>query len=183
MTPRSLFNVILKIFGIFFLREIVLSVIQLISSLTVFIAPESFDDPSIRMGYVSVLIALIILAFYCFIVYKLMLKTNSIIDLLKLDRGFTQEEFLFNISMNRVLTIALIVLGGIILFEEVPNFFRNVYSWFQEKSFTRGTTTANYSNIITSAVKIVLALLMIGERNRIVKVFESKQEIEVEEGV
>ena len=106
-----------------------------------------------------------------------MLKTNSIIDLLKLDRGFNQEEFLFNISMNRVLMIALIILGGIILFDEIPSFFRNVYSYFQEKSFTQGATKENYSYIITSVVKIVLALLIIGERHRIVIFFESKQKV------
>lgn len=176
MTPKSLFNLILKIFGLFFLREIVLIIPQLISSISFFIQPDNFDNNQYSSyGITGFILILLIIAFYCLIIYQLLFKTNSILDKLKLDKGFNQEEFSFNLSNSLVLTIALIVIGGVILTEEIPNFCNNVFSYFQEKSLTHGMTKPNYSYIIISAVKIILGLLIIGERKRIVEFVEKRQ--------
>jgi hypothetical protein len=176
MTPRSLFNIILKIFGLFFLREMVLVLPQLISWISFFIHPDNLDNSSYsNYGIEGFIAALFIIAFYCFLIYLLLFKTNAVLDKLKLDEGFNQEAFSFNISTSLVLTIALIVVGGVILTEEIPNFCRDVFSYFQEKNLTRGMTKPNYAYMITSGVKIVLGFLIIGERKRIVEFATSRQ--------
>ena len=182
MTPRNLFIIILKIIGLFFLREIVYIVPQLISSIPFLTKSDDFGEiQNTNEGLWTFILTLFIITFYSFIIYQLLFKTNNIVDKLKLDKGFNQEEFSFNISNSLVLAIALIVIGGIILTNEIPNFFRNVFSYFQEKSLTHGMTKPNFSFIIISAVKIIIGLLIIGERKRIVEFVERRQSQKQEE--
>lgn len=175
MTPRSLFIVILKIFGLLFLREIVYSIPQLISSFSFYIDPDKFNNNQFsNAGLALVLIAATIL-FYGSIIYLLLFKTNILINKFKLDKGFNQEEFSFNISSTLVLKICIIVLGGIILADQIPNFCRNVFSYYQENSLTHRMSKPSYSYIIISAVKIVIGFLIIGEREMILKLVQKKQ--------
>ena len=176
MTPRNLFNVILKIFGLFFLREIIYIIPQLISSIPSFAKADDFVGQQFSSGDIlPFIVTLIAIAFYVFIIYLLLFNTNKIIDKLKLDQGFNQQEFSFIISTSLILTISLIVIGGIILTNEIPNFCRNIFSYFQEKDLTRGMTKPNYSFIVVSGVKIIIGLLIIGERKRIVEFVERRQ--------
>ncbi|HUZ57426.1 MAG TPA: hypothetical protein VMU83_01430 [Hanamia sp.] len=118
---------------------------------------------------------LIAIVFYVFIIYQLFFNTNKIIDQLKLDQGFNQQEFSFNISTSLIFTISLIVIGGIILTNEIPNFCNNIFSYFQQKKLMPDIAKPNFSYIIISGVKIIIGLLIIGERKRIVDFVEKRQ--------
>jgi len=163
MTPRNLFNIILKLFGLFFLKEIVLVLPQLVY------LSLSFTDVGSKLEGLYMLIEYLAILIVCTIfVILLIFKSNFVIDKLRLDKGFDQEEFSFNISAPEILTLGLIVISGIILITEIPNFCRQVYSYFQEKRLTNGMTHPQISYSIISGVKIVLGFLLIGERKRIV---------------
>lgn len=170
MTPRSLFNIILKIFGLFFLREMVNTVPQLISSFLYFTRADSMEN-----GLLTFIFTAIVLAFYAFIIFQLLFRTNSVLDKLKLGQGFNQEEFSFHISTSLVLTITLIVTGGVILINEIPDLCRQLFTYFQEKRLTHGMANPDFSYSIIAAVKILIGLLIIGERKRIVAFVESRQ--------
>lgn len=174
MTPKSLFNIILKIFGLFFLREIVYTVPQLIYLISNLVQDDTFNGNE-NYEIASFAFPALLLIFYIFISYLLIFKTGNINSLLKLERGFNQKEFSFNISSPTMLTVALIVIGGIILINEIPNFFNGIFSYFKEKSMARKMPSSNYQYIITPSVRIVLALLIIGERKRIVSFIENEQ--------
>ena len=170
MTPKSLFNIIIKIFGLFFLREIVNTIPQLISSLWYFTKADTLAE-----GLWTFIYTAVVLAFYTFLVFKLLFRTNYFLDKLKLDQGFIQDEFSINISSSKVLTIALLVTAGVILTNEIPNLCRHIFSFFQEKRMTHGMTKPDFSYSIISAVKIIIGLLLIGERNRIIDFVEKRQ--------
>lgn len=181
MTPKNLFNIILKIFGLFFLREIVYIIPQLISTIPYFTKQDNFDSGLFSSGNIlPFILTLIVIAFYVFIIYQLLFNTNKIIDKLKLDQGFNQQEFSFNISTTLILTISLIVIGGIILTNEIPNFCNNIFSYFQQKKLMPDVAKLNFSYIIISGVKILIGLLIIGERKRIAD-FVEKRKIKKEE--
>jgi len=171
MTPGSLFNIILKIFGLFFLREIVNTIPQLVSSLLYFTKSNGAGE-----GIFVFIVTLVILAFYGIVAYQLLFKTNLILDKLKLDKGFNQEEFNFNLSTSMILTIAIIVTGAVILTNEIPNLCKQVFSYFQEKRSTNGMTKPDFSYSIISAVKIIIGLLLIGERKRIAEFINRRQQ-------
>lgn len=170
MTPRSLFNIIIKIFGLFFLREIVNTIPALISSLLYLTKPNTVEE-----GIWTFVFTAVVLAFYTFLVFKLLFNTIYFLDKLKLDQGFNQEEFSFNLSTSKVLTIALLVTAGVILTSEIPTLCSQLFSYFQEKRLTQGRTNPDFSYAIISGSKIILALLLIGERNRIIAFVEKRQ--------
>jgi hypothetical protein len=157
------------------LREVVYIIPQLISSISLLTTNDFDNNQNASYGVAGFVLPLTILAFYIFIIYQLLFKTNGIINKLKLDKGFNQEEFSFNLSESMVLTVALIVIGGVILTDEIPTLCRNIFSYFQEKSLTHGMTKPNYSYIIISAVKVIIGFLIIGERPRIVEFAERRQ--------
>lgn len=166
MTPKNLFNIILKIFGLFFLRDLIQIIAQSASAI-IFISQSGNSNGNILEF--SVLIAQIIL--YVFLVFIFLCKTNSLIKILKLTQGFDQEILSFHISPSWVMEISLIVIAGVILIEEIPNAFRQLYFFVSQYEHAHDF----YSGIIVSAVEIIIALLLIGERKRIVGFMEKKK--------
>ena len=170
MTPRNLFNIILKALGVFFIKDIIATVPQLISTILYLTKSETQDE-----ALWTLIFTVLILGIYIGISYWLIFRTHWIIDKLRLDQGFNQEVFTFNIALPSVLTIALIVTGAFILTTEIPNLCRYLFSYFQEKRMTFGTTKPEISYSIYAGVKIILGLLLIGERKRIVEFVASRQ--------
>jgi hypothetical protein len=178
MTPKSLFNIILKIVGIFFIINIIEIAGELISTIAFMSSPDSFDPKSNIFIFSG---SIVILAIYIFITYQLLFNTKNILNKLKLDRGFTEEQFSFNISEGSILRIALIVIAGVILINEIPNFCNAVYQYIQQKIIqSHSGTKPSVSYLILHGVKIVLALLILGERRRIAAFAESKPIVEVD---
>lgn len=124
----------------------------------------------------------VILAFYIFVTYQLFFRINNLLDKLKLDRGFTQDEFLLEIPKSSILPIALIVVGGLILTNEIPNLCKALYQYIQQKSIQRYTENKpDLSYAIMTGAKIILGLLILGERKRIVEFVEERQKADVDE--
>ena len=177
MSPRSLFNIILKVLGLFFLREIINAFPSLVFSF-LFLTGE---EGNLYDGIVHFVMSAIIVGFYIGIVHILFFKTNYLLDRFKLAEGFEEDKFSFNISSSSVLTIALIVIGGLLLAVEIPNLCSLLYSNFQEEQLTSGTIKPDFSDAIVSGVKIAIELLIIGERKWIVGLIDPpKKENEVE---
>jgi hypothetical protein len=173
MTPRSLFKIILKIFGLFFVKEIIIIVPQVISSIVLHFA----NSGTLAEGVFRFAINIIVLLVYGFVSAQLLFNTTAILDKFKLDQGFDEEEFSFEneskkgkfsigISASMVLMIALLVLAGVILVNEIPYLFRELFLYVLE---SRSVSTHDVSYIIIAIVKILIALLLIGERRRIVE--------------
>lgn len=161
MAPRSLFNIILKVLGIFLLKDILLAIPQTITTF-ILLGGSSFDKPEVW----SLALGICLLLIYAAVSFFLIFRTELIIDALKLDRGFSEEKITVNISTEAIIMIAIIVTGAFILIQEIPNFFRLVFSYFRQKRLIQN---ADISYLVYSAVKIIIALLFIGERKRIVR--------------
>jgi hypothetical protein len=63
----------------------------------------------------------------------LIFKTEFIIDLLKLDKKFGKEIISLNIHRSVVLSISIMVVGGLLLVNEIPNFINQINFYFQDK--------------------------------------------------
>lgn len=167
MTPRSLFIIILKILGLLFIKNIIVTILQLVSTLLYLGRPDVMQT-----GIATFIYTLCILAIYVLIVYLLIFKPGQIIDKLKLGEGFTEDRLNVNISVPAILSIALICVSAFILINEIPNFFRLVFSYLHEAGLTSSSGGPKASYFIFSGVKILIALLLIGERKRIVHFME-----------
>jgi hypothetical protein len=107
----------------------------------------------------------------------LIFRTDIIIDKLKLDKGFDQEAFPLNIHRSTVLSISIIVIGGLIVVDEIPNFCRQLVSYYQAKRMTMGWQTQSswISYIVLSGVKIIVGVLMLSNQRQIVRFIEWKR--------
>ncbi len=172
MTPRSLFKIILKIFGLFFLKEIVNTLPALISNTIIYLEAGRVGETI----YTLVINAIVIL-FYGFIIFQLFFNTNTILDKFKLDQGFDEEELSFEteakksqfsvgISSSFILVVALLVTAGVILVNEIPFLFKQLFVYIITN---RSLENNDASFIIVSIVKILIAFLLIGERKFIIQ--------------
>lgn len=149
MTPRTLFAIILKTLGVFFIEDILISITQLTSTLYYF-----SDSTSGREALLTLFFTSLFMAVYILISYYLIFKTGYIIDKLKLAEGFKEETLALNVSATTIVEIALTVTAAFILTNEIPNLCRLLFSYFQEKRMTFGHTKPDVSFSVMSAVKI-----------------------------
>lgn len=173
MSPRNFFRVVLKLFALFFLLGFVAMIPQIISAVSFLFGLWAEDSG----GIIAVFIwAIFIIALYGYVTFLLFFRTDKILDLLKLDQGFDQDSFSFEFPKRAILTTGLIVVGGIILVGEVPNFCSTIFKAIQDKSVIHlGFVAPDWPGIIASAVKIIIGLLLLGERRRIVDFIDGKQ--------
>ena len=124
MTPRSLFNVVLKIIGIFFIKDLLMFLPQLLSLFFSSNEGGFSNSPLEKIGNIII----IVLGFlvYIFIIYLLVFRTDAVINKLKLVNGFDQDFIPINIHRSAVLSISIIVIGGLILINEIPNLINQI---------------------------------------------------------
>ncbi|MFI5133766.1 MAG: hypothetical protein ACHQEB_05490 [Chitinophagales bacterium] len=171
MTPRSLFNIILKIIGIFF----ILKVLEAISQLLIFVIFLSKSDLDNRAILVLVTTIVVLLA-YGIASYLLVFKTGLIIDILKLEKGFNQETIPLNLHRSSILSISIIVVGGFLIATEIPNISQHLYTYFQRRHYlSYDQIEPSLLYIITSGAKIIVGILLITGQRRIVNFIEVRR--------
>lgn len=170
MTPKSLFNIILKILGIFFIKDILATLPQLLSVFLYFSEPDMLGE-----AIWTLTITILILIAYGLVSYFLIFRSDWVIDRLRLDKGFDQETIPLNIHRSTVLSISIIVIGGLIIADEIPTLCTQLFSYFQERRMTYGMTNPKITYSVLSGIKIIIGLLLIGNQRQIVNFIERKR--------
>ena len=171
MTPNSLFNIILKIIGLFFIRDFLVLVPQVLSLISFIF---NFSEG------ISPLVALLLsTAVYAMLSYLLMFRTNWVIEKLRLAEGFEENVLPLNIHRSTVLNIAVMVIGALLVINSVPSLLRQVYLYIQlnrEKySVIDVTPNPDTSLVIVLIVELVIGLLMLGYNRAIVNYIELRR--------
>jgi hypothetical protein len=167
MSPRSLFNIILKVIGILFVKDVLVLIPQLFSG---FLYLTRSDGSAEALWIFFNTIA--ILALYALIIVYFTLKTDWVIDKFELTEGIPEDNLALNVHRSTVLNITLFLIGIFILSTAVPYFCTNVFGYFQEKRLTYGMTNPKPTNIILYGIEIILSLLLIIYRRPIVNFIE-----------
>lgn len=162
MTPRSLFIIILKVFGIFFIKETIGTLIELVSSV-LYWARTGYSGEE----FWAIVFAFIFLVFYGLVTWLLLFRTTIIIDKLKLDQGFDQKNLDWHFSPTSLLNVAVIVTGAVILLNEIPYLCRELFGYFQQRRLM-DDMTPDLSFAFFSVIKIIIAVLLIVKRKTIV---------------
>jgi len=170
MTPRNLFNVILKILGIFFIRDFLESMSQLFIVFSLFDKHSDMSEELLAiLGTVAVILVEV---FFCWL---LVFKTEWVIKVVKLERGFNQETIPLNMHRSTILSISIIVIGGWLVANEIPNFCRQLLVYFQEKRMDYGRHNSTIQYSVVSGVKIVIGILLIAEQRLLVNLIERQR--------
>lgn len=169
MTPRTLFVIILRVLGILSVKELFVAIPQLISTIAMYMGN------SVSLGLFMVLVSLLTVALYLWISHTLIFKAGYLVAKFGLDQNFAEPSLQLNISISSILRIAVIVTGALLLISEIPVFCRIVYNILQQRNLSfMEDGSPDWSPAVFSAVKIMLALLIIGERKRILEFLESR---------
>ena len=170
MTIRTLFTIILKVLGIFFIKNFIETLPQLLSLLN--FMNDFAGNQKLIIGLSEFSLMLLILGL---ISYLLLFKTDLIIDKLQLDKGFKEEVIPLNIHRTTILSIAIIMIGGLLIINELGNFCRQLFLYYQEVKLSKQNYLSKNPNIlysIISFVKIILGLLLIMYQKQIVHFIE-----------
>jgi hypothetical protein len=170
MTKKDLFRLIIKIFGLYSVITIIFSVFP--SNVGLVISQIDF------VGIVWIVFSLIaIILFFTLLIYK----PDKIISWLKLDKGFDEDKIEFqNFNNSNILKLAIIVIGGIILIQNIPAFLSHTLFAFKSSAgnglndnmFKFGLR--DYIHWTTSFLNIILGYLMLTNYSYVSKLFKDK---------
>lgn len=172
MTATSLFNIILKVLGIFFLRDFIAAIPQILSLISMMI---NYSDG----GPISPWIAgLLYVAAYGYIAYVLIFKTAWVMDILKLSESMEEGKLDLNIHRSIVLNISVIVIGSLLLINTIPNLLRQLFLLFQyaKDDYESYIPQPDKTLIVVYISQIIIGLLLLGSHNKIVSFIELKRQ-------
>jgi hypothetical protein len=170
MTPNQFFNVALKLLGIFFLRDFLQGIPELLSFLSVTLTGS-------RDIYFSQLVAVVIS--FCatgFVAYFLIFRSASVMQWLKLDDEFDVFPNLPAMALPIWLNLAIVLLGAWFIGDTLPHLCRQLFLFWHRANFFHNPVEPypqpDGTYFIVYAVKVLVGLLLIGYRSRIVRFIE-----------
>ncbi len=174
MTKRDFFRIIIKLFGLY---ALILAVFSYIPS---------------NIGYVTFQFEVITLvwifgasALVCLIYIFLILKTDKIIDLLKIDKGFDDDRIEFgNFDTEKIFSLSIIIIAGFLIIDYLPNFLQYTYLAFKKQVSSHGLNyleevsfgkTTDYFNWTIAGLNILIGIVLITNYDRIAKWLTRKE--------
>lgn len=167
MGARSLFNLILKVIGLFFIRDILEAFSHLLSA-ALYLPQYASTNEAI----VNIAVSLPLLILYVLLAWLFLFKSDKLVDWLKLDKNFTSSIISISADRSRILTAAVIIAGGWVIVNEIPEFFRHAVYYYQERKLYVRMTRPDISYIVMSAIKIAIGLLLVVFNKPIVGIIE-----------
>jgi hypothetical protein len=184
MKPVTFFNIVLKLFGLYFIKEAIIILPQIIFSLFLLTTVNNVNTTVVGEANVTYIItSFCTVLIYLGVAIFLFLRFNYITEKIKLKDGIFEEPVFNNLSEESILNILLFLLGGFIVFNELPNLCKNIFNHFQVKKLNHSFVKPDYSFIILSTVKVLIGIIILTVRKEIVQLFklkEKNQKIEAE---
>ena len=170
MTIRTFWTLFLKILGIW----LILSGLTVIPS---FVSAFTFFGENHNNLYAAVYIAamLILTVVLYFVVLKLLVFNSGwLIDKLKLERGLEEANLDISITLKTVLTIATIVIGGLIFVDAFPMLCKQIFFFIQQKSVFR--EDPQFSWIIFYSIKVLIGYLLMTNSKLVIEFIGKRTE-------
>jgi Ca2+/Na+ antiporter len=172
MSAKSLFNVVLKVFGISFIKDILIS---LPAFLSVF---YSLGDGDASGAISTLLITSLTLLVYCVVAYYFVFRTQQVMARLRLLENIPEDPIPLNIHRSTIVSIAILLIALYVITEAIPLLIRGLAKWYQYNRMTKGLLNAmepfDYSMILVYAAEIVIGLLLFGYHRQLVNFIELK---------
>jgi len=165
MTPRTLFNILLKALGILVIRDIIALLPDLFSAGAYLWSGET--SPAL----LNLFVVIPSLLAYCVLAYYLMLRSDWIMDKFNIDKGFEDDTIELNMHRSTVLSISIIVLGGLIVVDEAPRLTRILLNYLEGSRFP-DQYQPSLANVFASVFKIIIGLVLLLAQRTIVNAIE-----------
>jgi hypothetical protein len=174
MTPRTFWAILIKIIGVYIILESTLALPQFISTIFFYLHQRDGIDHSDSLLAISYL--LLISGIYILILWFCIFRTNSVIDKLKLDQGYDDERFEFNIHRSTILKIVIMVTGGFLMIESFPLLCTNILNYAKMvKDYNRIMDVPASKYILFAAIQLFIGYFMLSCNRLIVNFMEVRR--------
>jgi hypothetical protein len=155
MTPRTLFLIIIKLFGLYLMVEF----LQFLPTMFSYGPMISGWDLSIAINYFLIIIGTILL--YYFVIRLFLFKGSWIIDKLSLDKHFDQEIIDIKIDSLAVIQIAVTILGGLLFIDTLPTLIKEIILIAKSKQEGSIIRDSGFGYLVYWVCKCVLGYLLL----------------------
>jgi hypothetical protein len=165
MTPRSFWSFLIKILGLYVAVQSITTIWKSISLVIIYASlggiVAQYHMYVERLTYSLSATAILVIT-YILLFYLCLFKTDWLIDKLKLDKRLPEERLEFNIDSSTILKIVIMLIGGYLLIDIVPNFINDVVFYFQKPDkYEIGEHNRNTGYMIANLVKIGIGVYML----------------------
>lgn len=168
MSIKTFWAILIKILGLLLLFGALTTIPQWMYSIY-----SEYQSGNKESFFTLIFILLIVLFIYFFAFKFCIYKTFWIIEKLKLDKGLENETIELNSNGNKIISIAVILVGGIIFVESIPSFFRQIFVFFQQELLFKDYPESGW--MIFNFLKIIIGYLLMTNSFRIANFIESKK--------
>lgn len=168
MSPRSLFIIVLRVLGIFSLKVLVLSILEFILN-----GFQYFTNSYFSFGLGMIILELVIVGLYFLVSYVLIFRAATLVDRFDLSRDIPNP-LGFSINTRDILRIALVITAATLIISELPVLISNGIKMLKQDQLLFNQPV-NWSSVVIPGVKVVIGLLLIGERKRLLDIFLKDQ--------
>jgi hypothetical protein len=169
MNIRDIFRLVLKVLGIFMLKDVALGAYTVVTFLF------GFED---LWGIMMLMVAIVVVLGA--LVYILLFRTDKVIDTLRLDEHFSTSaelsiEKFSQTNLKPLISLALLLSAVYLLATEIPTFLYQLYSWYQVKRIDELMAKKSLPPVLLAATKILVAYVLINACNPISSFIERKR--------
>ncbi len=164
MATRTLLLIIVKVLGLFFLRDALPLIGQAFSLIAMMNSSGELD-----FGYL--LFSLIPILIYAGVAFVLLFNTGWVLEILKLEQGL-ENEVDVRINQPPILQMAVLVVGGLMLLTTIPGLLRQLYLHFQYATSSSQrlldiTGRPDVTLLFVSAAQIIIGLLLLNNHRSV----------------
>lgn len=167
MQINTFWKILLKIVGIWLLFSCISIIPQFYSTLS--FTNGNLNTETLMMIWFMLVVSIVI---YILIIRLFLFKTEWLVEKLKLERNFKEEKIDLNIKSLTVLTIAIIVIGGLMIAESLPNFCSGLFNFLQQKTLFKDYPDSHW--LIYHFLKIIIGYLLLTNGKRLAKYIDKE---------
>src|SRR5215207_7076720 len=169
MRPVILFSIILKVLGLFVLKDLLVALPGLLTGLS-FIMENDFNLST------SFVIAQVLTFFIYFgLIYVLLFRTRWVTEQLKLTKEFGDEPLNFPINPATVLTIAVMIIGGLIVIDIIPIVVNQFLQYLHRRQAPMGIQNNGLQDVFIALLKLIIGLLLLTNTRQVVQFIERRR--------
>lgn len=166
MTKRDFFIVLIKVFGLYATFVSLFSIVPRMFSY----AGAGFDALSLTWILLS---ALVVVGLFV----GLLFKTDAVVRLFRLERGFDEERIdLGRLSGRTIIKISLLIIGATMVIDQLPAFLSHSYYAFKADLHGQDYASDSNFNWALSSLELILGLALVTQYDRITSWMMRKEE-------
>lgn len=170
MALNTFWKIFLKIFGLYLIWQM----LEILPSFFFVLVYAGSQDKVTVFTTIAGIVFIVLVLFA--VVRQFLFKSDYIIEKLRLEKGFIEEKIEITIHRSSLLTIIIIVLGGLMLADGLPLLIYHIFNFIQRAdAYTKFQDNHATPYLVTNLVKVALGYFMVVDSKMIVNLIERKR--------